>query len=82
MPILREVLIVLEPLIGEEEFFVKGNHLGKPMLTLLVELRNEFRRWYSALSVQEIMTNPDLILAVERIEKSLNEAISHTSTLR
>ena len=56
--------------------------LGKTLLTLLVELKDEFRRWYSALSIQEIMTNRDLISAVERIERSLTEAISHTSTLR
>lgn len=61
---------------------MNDHRLGKTMNYLLLELKTEFRRWYSMLSVQEIMTNPDLIRAVERVEKSLAEAIREASTLR
>ena len=61
---------------------MNDRRLGKTLHYLLVELKDEFRRWYSVLSIEEIMTNPDLIRAVERIEKSLTEAIAHTSSLR
>lgn len=61
---------------------MNDHRLGKTMYFLLIELKTEFRRWYSMLSVEEIMTNSDLIRAVEKVEKSLTEAISQAEALR
>ncbi len=56
--------------------------MGKTMKLLLAELKDEFRRWYSMLSIQEIMSNTNLIRALERVEKLLNEAILEANALR
>ena len=36
--------------------------------TMLKELRDEFRNWYGTLSVEELVTNFELIEFIKRIE--------------
>lgn len=60
---------------------MNDHRVGKTLHYLLVELKDEFRRWYSLLSIDEIMTNSELIRAVERTEKSIAEALAQTIKL-
>ena len=35
-------------------------------------LKNEFREWYGLLSIEEIISNPDLIQSIKRLESLFN----------
>jgi hypothetical protein len=49
--------------------------LGKSVFVLITELKNELREWCGMLSVEEIMSNPDLIQCFERFERALQKTL-------
>lgn len=43
--------------------------MKKTKVTRMQKIKEEFRRWYAALSVPEIMNNKNLIKEIEKMEQ-------------
>jgi hypothetical protein len=53
----------------------RGDSAAKiPPRSVIARLKEEFREWYGALSIEEIMGNPALIRSIERVERTFSAA--------
>lgn len=54
---------------------------GKSLKTLLNELKDEFRQWCGMLSIDEIVSNKNLIIKIERFERMILTAIEKANVI-
>lgn len=49
----------------------------EPMRTFLLTIREDIRKWYGSISVEEIMSNPKLVAAIAEMEERLQQLLAN-----
>ncbi len=44
---------------------------AKAVIQLIADLKSDFREWYGSISIEEIMSNQELVKHIERVEQIL-----------